>query len=92
MSAIRQKPLNPEASQRKLRLRWNVLLGDLSLLISLTVARLIIWRIIRARQKERALRLRNLRVINGGGQPLGSKKATAPTGVDEKVYVARSGA
>jgi hypothetical protein len=92
MSAIRQKQLNPEASQRRLRLRWNVLLGDLSLLISLTVARLIIWRIIRARQRERALRLRNLRVINGGGQPLDSKKATAPKGVYEKVYVARSGA
>ena len=69
-----------------------VLCKDLSLLASLMIARLIVWRILRARRKERAARLKNLKLINGGGQTLDSNKAMGPIGVDKKLDVVRSGA
>jgi ABC-type nickel/cobalt efflux system permease component RcnA len=65
MLALKQKQPNPEASQRKVKLRWNVLLGDLSLLMSLTVARFIIWRTLRRCRQERAARRKQFKLIHG---------------------------
>jgi hypothetical protein len=50
----------------RLRRAASLLIGDLSLLASVCLAHLIVRRAIRARRKERAARLTNLRLINGG--------------------------
>ena len=65
MLAVKQKQPNSEASQRKVKLRWHVLLGDLSLFMSLTVARFIIWRTLRRRRQERAARYKQFKLIHG---------------------------
>lgn len=54
-------------------IRWKrplgVIIGDLSLLLSICIARFIVWRTIHVRHKERLARLRNLRLIKGGVPP-----------------------
>jgi hypothetical protein len=66
MLALIQKQSNPpRASQIKAKLRWHVLLGDLSLFMSLAVARFIIWRTLRRRRKARAARRKRLKLIQG---------------------------
>jgi hypothetical protein len=65
---------------------------DLSLLVSLLLARLIVWRTLRARSKERAARIKMLRLVGRSGQTLNSRKALGPIRVDKKMEVARSGA
>jgi hypothetical protein len=52
--------------------------------MSLLLARLIIWRVLRARHRERAARLRNLRLINGGGQSSIDDKALPTADMDER--------
>jgi hypothetical protein len=66
MLAIKQKRVNPEARQRKVKLRWNVLMGDLSLFMSLGGARFIVWRTLRRRREERAARRKQFKLIHGG--------------------------
>jgi hypothetical protein len=66
MLALKQHESKPEAPARKVKLRWDVLLGDLSLLISLTVARFIVWRTLRRLHQERAARRKQFRLIQGG--------------------------
>jgi hypothetical protein len=65
MLSLKQKQPNPEASQREVELRWNVLSGDLSLFVALTIARFIVWRTLRLRRKERAARRKQFRLIQG---------------------------
>jgi hypothetical protein len=61
-----------------------ILLEDLSLLISLCLAKFMVRRVIRARHQERLARLKNLKLISGGGQALGGNQALMPVGMDEK--------
>jgi len=66
MIALKQKQSKAETSQRKIKLRWDVLFSDLSLLMSLWLARFIVWRSLRQRRKERAERRKQLRLIKCG--------------------------
>ena len=61
-----------------------ILCGDFSLLASVTVAHLIVWRTLRGRHKERVARLKSLRLISGGGQAMGGNQALTPNSMDEK--------
>ena len=65
MRALKQKEANRETAQKKVKLRWNVLLEDLSLFMSLMVARFIIWQTLRRRRQERAARRQQFRLIHG---------------------------
>lgn len=65
MLALRQKQPNREAPQQEVKLRWNDLLGDLSLVMSLAVAHFIIWRTLRRQRKERVARRKQFRLIQG---------------------------
>lgn len=67
MLALKQQESKPEASPRRVKLRWDVLLSDLSLLIALTVARFIVWRTLRRRRQERAARRKRFKLLQGGG-------------------------
>lgn len=84
MLALKKKAPTPDAPPLKSRLRWEVLLGDLSLLASLTLARFIVWRTLRTRHRERVARLKKLRLINGGGQSSSDIQALQTAGIDEK--------
>lgn len=65
---LAQKQPESATPPRKGRLNWDALLADLSFFVSLMLGRLIVWRVLRARRRERAARLKIMRVINGGGQ------------------------
>jgi hypothetical protein len=43
-----------------------IMMNDLGLLGSLYLAHFIVWRTLRTKRKERAVRLKNLRLIEGG--------------------------
>jgi hypothetical protein len=79
------KRRSPESgtTSKKAGFRLDILLADLNLFMSLWLARLIIKRVLRTRRKERATRLRNLRLINGGGQVPANDKALPAIGMDE---------
>jgi hypothetical protein len=66
MLALKRNQPEPEALPRKVKLRWDVLFGDLSLFISLTIARFIVWRTLRRRRQARAARLKQFKLIQGG--------------------------
>ncbi|HEY0546846.1 MAG TPA: hypothetical protein VGC91_15810 [Pyrinomonadaceae bacterium] len=76
MLALKQNQPEPEASPRKAKLRWHVLLGDLSLLISLTIARFIVWRTLRRREHARTARRKQFRLIRGGDYQAEKKAAS----------------
>ena len=59
----------------KAGLRWSALPGDLALFLWVSLARLIIWRVLRARRRERKARLRTLHLVHGGGQLQADNKA-----------------
>ncbi len=65
--ALVQKQPEPEAAQKKTKLRWHALLSDLSLLGSLMVARFIVSRTLRRRRQERAARRKRFQLIHGSG-------------------------
>jgi hypothetical protein len=67
MLALKQQELKPEAPPRKVKLRWDVLFSDLSLLIALMGARFIVWRTLRRRRQERAARHKRFKLLQGGG-------------------------
>jgi hypothetical protein len=67
MLALKQKQSKPEASPRRVKLRWDLLLSDLSLLVALLVARFIVWRTLRERCQERAARRKRFKLLQGGG-------------------------
>jgi hypothetical protein len=56
LKEARQQAMPP----RKIKLRWALLLSDLSLFMSLTLARLIVWLTLRRRRRERAAVRRKL--------------------------------
>jgi ABC-type nickel/cobalt efflux system permease component RcnA len=64
LTLIRQQ-LDSKVSRMKGQLRWNILLGDLSFFMALTVARFIIWRTLRRRRQERTARRKRFKLIHG---------------------------
>lgn len=71
--------------------RWTrlalLIIGDLSLLLSLALARFIVWRTIRARHKERAARLKNMRLVSGSGPSVSGNHVVMTDGMDEKALL-----
>ncbi|MGA9996804.1 MAG: hypothetical protein WBP93_15400 [Pyrinomonadaceae bacterium] len=65
MLALKQKESEQETPPGKNKLRWDVIFSDLSLLISLWLARFIIWQTLRRRRKERARRRKHFKLIRG---------------------------
>ena len=51
-----------------------VVFKDFSLLASLYLAQLIVWRTLRVRHKERVARKKNLKLVSGGGPSPGVDK------------------
>jgi hypothetical protein len=56
-----------------------ILLGDLHLLASLYIAQFIVWRILRRRRKERAARLKLIKLVQDSHESL-SELAVEPLG------------
>lgn len=56
------------APPEKVRLRWDILFKDLGLLLSLMLARFIVWRTLRRRRQERAARRKQLKLVRGGNR------------------------
>lgn len=73
MLALKQNQFQPEAAQVKVKLRWDVLFGDLSLLFSITVARFIVWLTLRRHSHERAARRQRFRLVRGGDGRAGQR-------------------
>src|SRR5437868_790477 len=84
MQLLKQRQPETERPPVKTGLRWSVLLEDLSLFLSFSLARIIVWRVLRARRRERKARLRSLRLVRGGVQQPVDDKAWAVGGMDEK--------
>jgi hypothetical protein len=47
----------------KFKIRWDVIFKDLSLFVSLCIARLMVWRVLRRHRKERAHRLKKIKLV-----------------------------
>jgi len=69
---------------RSLKKKWIVLCKDLGLLASLYVAHFIVWRTLRAKRRERAVRLKNLKLVQGNSHLLHDCKAFGPARVHAK--------
>jgi hypothetical protein len=63
MLNLQRKQSEAKPSSKQFKLRWNVLFKDLSFLVSLSLAHLIVWRVLRRRGKERAARLKRLKLV-----------------------------
>jgi hypothetical protein len=61
-----------------------VVCKDFGLLASLYVAHFIVWRTLRAQRRERAVRLKNLKLVQGNGDLLRARKACGPARVHAK--------
>lgn len=84
MLTFKRKQPEAETPPEKAGLRWDAFIADLRLFLSLTLARLIVWRVLRARRKERAARIKSLRVIKGGGKSPGDTKAASAASLGEE--------
>ena len=77
----------PEAPARKHRLRWTALIKDLGLLMSLGLARLMVWRYLRRRRQERAARLKMFTLISNDKA---DAKATSEPALPDRELAARA--
>jgi hypothetical protein len=73
MLALKQNQSQTKATQGKVKLRWDVLFGDLSLLFSMTVARFIVWITLRRHRQERAARRQRFRLVRGNDDRAGQR-------------------
>ena len=64
-----QNLAEPKPPTERQKLRWNVLLGDLRFLASVTLARFIVWRTLRRRCRENSARRREFRLLRGEVSP-----------------------
>ena len=63
---------NPKLAEAKppterLKLRWNVVLGDLRFLAVVTLAQFIVWRTLRRRDRENSARRKAFKLLRGKG-------------------------
>jgi hypothetical protein len=63
MLSLQRKQSEVQPSTRETKLRWNVLFKDLSSFGSLSLAQLIVWRVLRRRRKERTARLKRIKLV-----------------------------
>lgn len=68
VDTFNQDQSNSTTWQRTAGLCWDALFSDLSLLASLTLARLIVWRTLHRRFKDRNKRLDQLQLVPGGAR------------------------
>jgi len=52
-----------QPASRRPKVRWDLLVQDLSLLVSVCTARLMVLRELRRRRKERAMRLKQIKLV-----------------------------
>ncbi len=67
------EPELPKWTARQPKLRWDVFLKDLSLFASLWQAQLIVRRTLRRRSKERAARLKCIKLAQSSGDEVLNK-------------------
>jgi hypothetical protein len=65
MLSLKQKQSGTRPWSRQSEFRWNVLFEDLSFLGSLYFAHFIVWRVLCRRRKERAIRLKRIKLVQG---------------------------
>ncbi len=63
MLSPNRKRSETEPSSRKVKLDWIAFSKDLSFLGSLSLAHIMVWRVLRRRRKERAARLKRIRLV-----------------------------
>ena len=61
--SLNRQPSEPQPASRRPKLRWDLLVQDLSLLVSVYTARLMVLRELRRRRKERAMRLKQIKLV-----------------------------
>ena len=68
MKTLTRHRFQREEPSARATLRWDILFKDLDLLVSLTLARFIVWRTLRQRRRQRLRRLKLLRVARTGSR------------------------
>jgi hypothetical protein len=61
--SFKREHLDQQPASRRPKLRWDLLFKDLSLLISVCTAWLMVSRELRRRRKERAMRLKQIKLV-----------------------------
>jgi hypothetical protein len=61
--SFKREHSDQQPASRRPKLRWDLLFKDLSLLISVCTAWLMVSRELRRRRKERAMRLKHIRLV-----------------------------
>jgi ribosomal protein L18E len=64
MLSLKRKRSETKPSSKQLRIDWIAFFKDLSFLGSLSLAHVIVWRVLRRRRKERAVRLKRIRLVH----------------------------
>ncbi len=65
MLSLERKQSEAKPSSREPKVRWDVLFKDLSFLGSLSLAHVKVWRVLRRRRRERAARLKHIKLVQG---------------------------
>jgi hypothetical protein len=63
MLSPKEKQVEPMPSPARTKLRWKVLLKDLSFLGSVSLAQLMVWRVLGRLRRERSTRLKRIRLV-----------------------------
>ena len=66
MHVLKQVESEQSAATKRVVSRWAAFVNDLDLMISVTIARLLVWRTLRRRSRERAARLKQFKLVHGG--------------------------
>ena len=61
--SLKREQSDQQPALRRPKLRWDLLFNDLSLLISVCIAWLMVSRELRRRRKERAMRLKQIKLV-----------------------------
>ncbi|HEX9424196.1 MAG TPA: hypothetical protein VF899_13205 [Pyrinomonadaceae bacterium] len=63
MLTPKEKQVDATTSPARFKLRWIVLLKDLSFFGSVSLAQLMVWRVLRRLRHERAARLKRIKLV-----------------------------
>ncbi len=63
MLSPKEKQVEPTPSPARTKLRWKVLLKDLSFLGSVSLAQIMVWRVLGRLRRERAARLKRIKLV-----------------------------
>ena len=78
MQAFKEVQMLREPERHKASRRRDVFFKDLDLLISVAIARFLVWRKLRRMNQERALRLKQLKLIHGGNHSVMKRAIPIP--------------